>query len=65
MALRTTDALRPLAVGRDSSPRFIRDVCAIARPWFWPVSLLPYYVGLVLATHELVPATDQLVCAPH
>ena len=32
----------------------------LGRPWFWPVSLLPYYVGLVLATHRLVPAAADL-----
>lgn len=32
-----------------------RDVLAMARPMFWPVSLLPYGVGVVLATHRLVP----------
>ena len=37
-----------------------RDVLLLGRPWFWPVSLLPYYVGLVLATHRLVPPTAEL-----
>lgn len=48
-------------VGRSSiAGRFLLDVAALARPWFWPVSLLPYYVGFVLASHRLVPAADQL-----
>jgi chlorophyll synthase len=36
------------------------DLWALARPWFWPVSLLPYYVGFVLATHRLLPAAGQV-----
>jgi 4-hydroxybenzoate polyprenyltransferase len=32
----------------------------LGRPWFWPVSLLPYYVGLVLATHRLMPVVADL-----
>ncbi|WP_083460359.1 UbiA family prenyltransferase [Jiangella muralis] len=31
------------------------DVLAIGRPWFWFVSLLPYYLGVVLATGRIVP----------
>ncbi len=31
------------------------DVLAIGRPWFWFVSLVPYYLGVVLATRQLVP----------
>lgn len=31
------------------------DAILLARPWFWPVSLVPYYVGLVLGTHHLAP----------
>lgn len=31
------------------------DVLAIGRPWFWFVSLVPYYLGVVLATRRLVP----------
>ena len=26
------------------------DVLAIGRPWFWFVSLVPFYLGVVLAT---------------
>jgi 4-hydroxybenzoate polyprenyltransferase len=37
-----------------------RDLCALARPQFWPVSLLPYYTGFLLSTHRLVPTADQL-----
>ncbi|HKT04558.1 MAG TPA: hypothetical protein VJT31_34005, partial [Rugosimonospora sp.] len=36
------------------------DLAAIARPWFWPVSLLPFYVGFLLASHRLWPAAAQL-----
>ena len=31
----------------------------MGRPCFWPVSLLPYYLGFVLATHRLVPSWAQ------
>ena len=34
----------------------VRDVLAVGRPAFWGVSVLPYYVGVLLATHRLVPA---------
>jgi chlorophyll synthase len=37
-----------------------RDVVALARPQFWPVSLVPYGVGLVLATGRLVPSAGDL-----
>jgi chlorophyll synthase len=40
--------------------RFLLDLWALARPWFWPVSLLPYYVGFVLATHRLLPTAAQV-----
>jgi 4-hydroxybenzoate polyprenyltransferase len=33
-------------------------VLAVGRPAFWPVSLLPYYVGILLATHRLVPPLE-------
>lgn len=38
----------------------IRDVLALARPWFWLVSLVPYYVGFVLASRRLVPSLADL-----
>ncbi len=47
---------------RSAPARFLLDLCAIARPWFWPVSLLPYYVGFLLASHRLLPTAAQL---PH
>ncbi|HEY3633034.1 MAG TPA: UbiA family prenyltransferase [Jatrophihabitantaceae bacterium] len=58
----------PAVVGMPARPAnparpiwmFARDVCALARPQFWPVSLLPYYTGFLLATHRLVPTADQL-----
>ncbi len=40
--------------------RFLLDLWALARPWFWPVSLLPFYVGFVLATHRLRPVAADL-----
>lgn len=33
----------------------VRDLVAVGRPWFWVVSVVPYYVGVVLATRRLVP----------
>jgi 4-hydroxybenzoate polyprenyltransferase len=42
--------------GPTGTARFLLDLCAIARPWFWPVSLLPLYVGFVLASHRLWPS---------
>jgi chlorophyll synthase len=45
---------------RPTAARFLLDLCAIARPWFWPVSLLPYYVGFLLASHRLLPTAAQL-----
>lgn len=50
----TSTAFRPAPI------RFLRDVVAIARPWFWPVSLVPYYVGVVLATRRLLPSMSEL-----
>ncbi|MBB5788363.1 UbiA family prenyltransferase [Jiangella mangrovi] len=35
------------------------DVLAIGRPWFWFVSLVPYYLGVVLATRSIVPPVDD------
>lgn len=46
---------------RTPMPRFGLDLLLIARPWFWPVSLLPYYVGVVLATHRLLPAAADVL----
>jgi chlorophyll synthase len=42
-----------------SRRQFVVDLAAIARPWFWPVSLVPYYLGFLLATHHLFPAGGQ------
>src|SRR5262245_25042848 len=50
----------PARTGHRGSETRLRDVCALARPRFWPVSLLPYYTGFLLATHRLVPTVDQL-----
>jgi lycopene elongase/hydratase (dihydrobisanhydrobacterioruberin-forming) len=49
-----------LGTRRGAASRFLLDLCAIARPWFWPVSLLPFYVGFVLASHRLIPTAAQL-----
>ncbi len=35
--------------------RRLLDVVAVGRPAFWVVSVVPYYVGILLATHRLVP----------
>ena len=35
-----------------------RDVLAVGRPAFWIVSVVPYYVGVLLATHHLVPPVE-------
>jgi chlorophyll synthase len=32
---------------------------AVGRPAFWVVSVVPYYVGILLATHRLVPALQD------
>jgi 4-hydroxybenzoate polyprenyltransferase len=32
---------------------------AVSRPWFWPVSWIPAYVGTVLASHAWLPARDD------
>lgn len=45
---------------RPTSVRFVRDVLAIGRPWFWCVSLLPYYLGFVLASRRLLPTLAEL-----
>ncbi|PSL03251.1 chlorophyll synthase [Haloactinopolyspora alba] len=47
-------------VSRPAPARFVRDVVALGRPWFWPVSLVPYYVGVVLATRRLLPPVSAL-----
>ncbi|WP_238158195.1 UbiA prenyltransferase family protein [Kribbella voronezhensis] len=37
----------------------VRDVLAVGRPAFWAVSVVPYYVGVLLATHRLIPAPSE------
>jgi 4-hydroxybenzoate polyprenyltransferase len=32
---------------------------AVSRPWFWPVSWIPAYVGTVLAGHAWLPARED------
>lgn len=39
------------------------DLLALARPWFWPVSLVPYHLGFVLATRSLAPSAGELLGA--
>jgi 4-hydroxybenzoate polyprenyltransferase len=36
---------------------------AVSRPWFWPVSWVPAYVGTVLAGHTLLPGTPRAAVA--
>ncbi|WP_432943291.1 UbiA prenyltransferase family protein [Kribbella sp. CA-253562] len=36
----------------------LRDVLLVGRPAFWIVSVVPYYVGILLATHQLVPPIE-------
>ena len=43
---------------RTAAPR-VRDVLAVGRPAFWVVSVVPYYVGILLATHRLVPPLEE------
>ncbi|GAA1707377.1 hypothetical protein GCM10009745_64010 [Kribbella yunnanensis] len=42
-----------------TAPHRVRDVIAVGRPAFWVVSIVPYYVGILLATRELIPPLDQ------
>lgn len=58
--MRTRPAAATTRQPRSGTGQFLLDLCAIARPWFWPVSLLPYYVGVLLATHRLFPPAGQL-----
>jgi chlorophyll synthase len=37
----------------------IKDVLAVGRPAFWVVSVVPYYVGILLATRRLVPTVED------
>ena len=37
----------------------VEDVLAVGRPAFWVVSVVPYYVGILLATHRLVPTVED------
>jgi lycopene elongase/hydratase (dihydrobisanhydrobacterioruberin-forming) len=48
----------PAPAKRSTGAR-IKDVLAIGRPTFWVVSIVPYYVGILLATHRLVPAAED------
>ncbi len=43
------------ALARRGWGRHVLDVVAVGRPAFWVVSVVPYYVGILLATHRLVP----------
>jgi 4-hydroxybenzoate polyprenyltransferase len=37
----------------------VRDVLAVGRPAFWVVSIVPYYVGILLATRQLIPPLEE------
>ncbi|MFI5691348.1 UbiA prenyltransferase family protein [Kribbella sp. NPDC051586] len=37
----------------------VRDVIAVGRPAFWVVSIVPYYTGILLATHRLIPPVEE------
>lgn len=37
----------------------VRDVVAVGRPAFWMVSIVPYYTGILLATHRLIPPVEE------
>ncbi|HWD78225.1 MAG TPA: UbiA family prenyltransferase, partial [Kribbella sp.] len=37
----------------------VRDVVAVGRPAFWVVSIVPYYTGILLATHRLLPPVEE------
>lgn len=41
--------------------RAIRDFIRLLRPEFWLVSLLPGYLGFVLASHELLPNWSRFI----
>ena len=43
---------------RGSAAR-VRDVVAVGRPAFWVVSIVPYYTGILLATHRLIPPVEE------
>ncbi len=43
---------------RGSAAR-VRDVVAVGRPAFWVVSIVPYYTGILLATHQLIPPVEE------
>lgn len=50
------------ARGTTSLWRLLVELCLIARPALWLVSLVPFYVGHLLATRQLV--AGQHVCVP-
>ncbi|TDW61126.1 UbiA prenyltransferase family protein [Kribbella pratensis] len=37
----------------------VRDIIAVGRPAFWVVSIVPYYTGILLATHRLIPPVAE------
>lgn len=43
---------------RGSTAR-VRDIIAVGRPAFWVVSIVPYYTGILLATHRLIPPVEE------
>ncbi|WP_241995378.1 UbiA family prenyltransferase [Kribbella sp. VKM Ac-2568] len=50
---------RVAAPAKRSTGARIKDVLAVGRPAFWVVSVVPYYVGILLATHRLVPTVED------
>ncbi|MGI5168261.1 UbiA family prenyltransferase [Spirillospora sp. CA-253888] len=56
--MRVRSGARPVATGG----RFLLDLWLIARPALWLVSLVPFYLGHLLATRWLIAGQD--VCAP-
>lgn len=50
---------RVAALATRSTGARIKDVLAVGRPAFWVVSVVPYYVGILLATHRLVPPVED------
>ncbi|KAB2341770.1 UbiA prenyltransferase family protein [Actinomadura rudentiformis] len=45
-----------------TAPRMLLDLWLIARPALWLVSLVPFYVGHLLATRQLIAGQDE--CLP-
>ncbi|TDC85224.1 UbiA family prenyltransferase [Actinomadura sp. 7K507] len=57
--MRARQSERPVA--RRAAPRLLLDLWLIARPAIWLVSLIPFYVGHLLATRWLIAGQDACV----